>query len=222
MQDDIALWLNGDRTALTDATGRVFDPVARGWSPAGVTAVEVSEAPLGLIEAAVWLQRHSGSPIRIPVGVIGPRDPTPAQYALAEQVGAALARIGFALICGGRSGIMEAACKGASSEAGVSIALLPDADPSFANPWASLVLATGIGEARNAIIARSALCLLAIGDSYGTLSEVALGLQFGKTVVALEGAARVAGVVEARSVEVAIGQVAKVALGLGVGRPVRA
>jgi uncharacterized protein (TIGR00725 family) len=222
MQDDIALWLNQGRTVLTDSKGRVFDPAARTWTSAGGTGSDAAGIALGPIDAAIWLQRESGFPVRIPVAVIGPRDPTRQQYAIAEEVGAALARAGFALICGGRSGIMEAACKGASSQGGVSIALLPDADPSFANPWASLVVATGIGEARNAIIARSALCLLAIGDSYGTLSEVALGLQFGKAVVALEGAARIEGVIEAGSVQAAIEQVALVALQLRTAPAARA
>lgn len=77
-----------------------------------------------------------------------------------------------------------------------------------------MIIATGIGEARNALIARAALCLVAIGDSYGTLSEVALGRQFGKRVIGLEGAARVDGVVHVANVAAALHEVALVALGI--------
>ena len=99
---------------------------------------------------------------------------------MAEEVGRGLAQMGFAVVCGGRHGVMEAVCRGASSVGGMTIGLLPDADPSFANPYVGIVIATGIGEARNALIARASLCLVAIGDSFGTLSEVAFGRQFGK------------------------------------------
>lgn len=234
--EGMLLRLDDDRKLLSDDSGRVFDPVSRSWSGPDdreATAAGHGEspgsgrsarrgAPIDLAEAAHWLQRESGHPVRVPVGVIGPRDPSPAQYAVAEAVGSALAQAGFALICGGRSGIMEAACKGAAAHGGTAIGLLPDADPGHANPWASVVIATGIGEARNAIIARAALCLVAIGDSFGTLSEVALGRQFGKTVVALEGAARIDGVVPASTADEAMAWVAACALGLAQGGAARA
>jgi hypothetical protein len=120
--------------------------------------------------------------------------------------------MGFAIICGGWQGVMEAACRGAADAGGVSIGLLPDADPSFANPHVSIVIATGIGEARNALIARAAFCLVVIGDSFGTLSEVALGRQFGKRVIGLEGAARVEGVIHVATEAQALDEVARCAL----------
>jgi uncharacterized protein (TIGR00725 family) len=94
----------------------------------------------------------------------------------------------------------------------VTIGLLPDADPSFANPHVGIVIATGIGEARNALIARASLCLVAIGDSFGTLSEVALGRQFGKPVFGLDGAAQLEGVVQRATVDQALQAVARCAL----------
>lgn len=148
---------------------------------------------------------------RIPVGVVGPREATPEQLDAAERIGAGLARLGFAVLCGGRGGVMEAACRGVERAGGTSIGLLPEADASLANPHASIVIATGIGEARNALIARASLCLVAIGDSYGTLSEVALARQFGKVVIGLEGAAEVAGVVHAASVDEALRHVTEAA-----------
>ena len=76
------------------------------------------------------------------------------------------------------------------------------------------MVATGIGEARNALIARASFCLVAIGDSYGTLSEVALGRQFGKLVIGMEGAARVEGVVHVENTQSAVERVAMAVLGL--------
>ena len=120
--------------------------------------------------------------------------------------------MGFSVICGGRQGVMEAVCRGAAAAGGVSIGMLPDADPAFANPHVSVVIATGIGEARNALIARASLCLVVIGDSFGTLSEVALGRQFGKRVIGLEGAACVEGVIHVETVEQALCEVARCVL----------
>lgn len=204
------LAIDRDRGALFDA-GRRFDPVTRVWHPeappAGLTAID----PL---DAVRWLQHESGHRLRTPVGVIGPRDAGAEQLAIAEAVGAGLAQLGLAIVCGGRQGVMEAACRGAATHGGVSIGLLPEADPGLANPYVTVPIATGIGEARNALVARAALCLVAIGDSYGTLSEVALGLQFGKPVFGLAGAAQVKGVRVCASAEAAIGAVARVVLAL--------
>jgi uncharacterized protein (TIGR00725 family) len=201
-----------DRAAaiLSDAAGRVFDPRSRQWR-AGVASG--SGERVDARGAVAWLQRESGAPIRVPVGVIGPREATPAQLAAAEGVGAGLAAMGFAVVCGGRQGVMEATCRGAVGNGGLTIGILPDADPAFANPFVGVVLATGIGEARNALIARASFCLLAIGDSFGTLSEVAFGRQFGKLVVGLEGAAAVDGVVHVDGVAAALDAVAAFVLG---------
>jgi uncharacterized protein (TIGR00725 family) len=146
--------------------------------------------------------------------VIGPREASPAQLALAEEVGRGLARMGLVVVCGGRQGVMEATCRGVAAAGGSSIGILPEADPAMANPHVGIVLATGIGEARNALIARAAFCLIAIGDSFGTLSEVAFGRQFGKRVVGLAGAARVDGVVHVADAQSALAEVARAALAL--------
>lgn len=157
-------------------------------------------------------RRQRASPLRVPVAVVGPRQASEAQVAAAQAVGRGIAEMGLALICGGRAGVMEAACRGAAEAGGVAIGVLPDADPAHANPYATVVLATGIGEARNAVIARAALCVVAIGDNFGTLSEVALARNFGKTVIGLEGAARVDGVVHVASPAAALEQVARCVL----------
>jgi hypothetical protein len=198
--------------ALFDARGRRFDAARRVWQDTGAAP---SGDDVDAVTAATWQQRESGHPMRVPIGVIGPREALPRQLAAAEELGRGLAQMGFAVVCGGRHGVMEAVCRGASSAAGITIGILPDADPSFANPYVGVVIATGIGEARNALIARAALCLVAIGDSFGTLSEVAFGRQFGKVVLGLEGAARVDGVVHVADVGAALLEVALVALAAG-------
>jgi len=201
--------LDRARSRLFDSTGRSFDPATRAWSTpsAAVTGDDVDA-----VTAVTWLQRMSGAPIRVPIGVIGPREATPAQWSAAEAVGRGLGTMGFVVICGGRQGVMEAVSKGIGDAGGVAIGMLPEADPTFANPHVGIVIATGIGEARNALIARAAFCLVAIGNSYGTLSEVALGRHFGKRVIGLEGAANVDGVIHVANVEQALEEVAKCAL----------
>lgn len=219
------LRLDAARAMLGDDSGRVFDPRTRRWRAGPGPSSGAAAAwtyQVDLPQAAHWLQRESGAALRVPIGVVGPRDPAPSQYAAAEAIARGIARMGFAIVCGGRSGVMEAACKGAAAAGGLAIAVLPDADPGSANPWASVVLATGIGEARNVVIARASLCLVAVGDSFGTLSEVALGRQFGKLVVALEGAAQIDGVVAAATVDQALQWIAACALGLLEGGPARA
>jgi len=111
--------------------------------------------------------------------------------AIAREVGAAIADRGWHLLCGGGGGVMEAACRGfcearaSGPQAGLVIALLPGEDPGAANRWVDVALATGIGFARNALIARSASALVAVDGCAGTLSEIAYGWQMGKPIVAM-------------------------------------
>tara|TARA_R110002050_G_scaffold21036_2_gene58740 strand:- start:1680 stop:2351 length:672 start_codon:yes stop_codon:yes gene_type:complete len=134
---------------------------------------------------AVRAVTGSGKCRTIPVAVIGPREADGDETATAENIGKALANLGLATICGGKTGVMEAAARGAYTAGGLTIGLLPDEDWHAANPFISLPLATGIGRARNALIAQSAQALIAVGGKYGTLSEIAYGLQFGKPVFGL-------------------------------------
>ena len=119
------------------------------------------------------------------IAVIGGSTPTPEEFAAAEAVGHALAKAGAVLICGGRGGVMEAACRGAKSAGGMTIGILPGADRREANAYVDIPIVTGVGEARNAIIVRTAHAVVAVGGSYGTLSEIALALTFGVPVVGL-------------------------------------
>jgi len=207
------LTLDAAREQLFDAAGRRFDPLTRSWH-ASSTSAELRGDSLDVIAAATWLQRESSHPLRIPIGVIGPRDASAAQLKAAVTVGELLSECGLVVVCGGRQGVMQAVCEGVARNGGVSIGLLPEMDPSHANPFVSIALATGIGEARNALIARASLCLVAIGDSFGTLSEVALGRHFGKRVLGLEGAPQVEGVEHVDDAREAVARVAATALAL--------
>jgi len=107
---------------------------------------------------------------------------------------------------------MQAVCEGVSRVGGLSIGLLPETDASQANPFVGVAIATGIGEARNAPIARASFCLIAIGNRLGTLSEAALGLDFGKRVIGLEQPAELAGVRHVGSARAAVAAVAETIL----------
>jgi uncharacterized protein (TIGR00725 family) len=119
------------------------------------------------------------------VAVIGGANPAPEEAAAAEAVGRALAEAGAILVCGGRGGVMEAACRGAKAAGGLTIGILPGPHRGEANPYVDIPIVTGIGVARNAIIARTAHAAVAVGGSYGTLSEIAFALGFGVPVVGL-------------------------------------
>jgi len=199
---------------LLDSAGQRFDPLTRHWQPTDAMARADALEELDAIGAVTWLQRESGHPLRVPIGVIGPREATDAQLAAALEVGELLGDCRLTVICGGRQGVMQAVCEGVKRVGGLSIGLLPDADPAAANPYVSVALATGIGEARNALIARASFCLIVIGDSFGTLSEVALGRQFGKLVVGLESAAKVDGVRRVDTAWEAVAMAAEAILGV--------
>ena len=188
----MALFLDSSENSLSDSSGKRFYPEERCWQSRARTVSTNRE--ITLQEAVRWLQKKSGVPCRIPVAVIGGRQASTVQMDTAEKIGAGLGEMGLTLICGGREGIMQAACKGARRFNGMTIGLLPDADPALANPYITVPIATGIGVARNALIARAALCLIAIGGGHGTLSEAAFGLQFEKAVFILADGPQIKGV----------------------------
>ena len=119
------------------------------------------------------------------VAVIGGSQCSPQEAELAEGVGRELARHGATLICGGLGGVMEAACKGASSQGGVTIGIPPGDSRQAANPYVQIPIVTNLGEARNVIVVKSAQAVIAIGGSYGTLSEISHARQSGIPVIGL-------------------------------------
>jgi uncharacterized protein (TIGR00725 family) len=119
------------------------------------------------------------------VAVIGATNATDWELETAEEVGRSLAEHGCVLICGGLGGVMNAAARGAERAGGVSIGILPGSDRTDASRHLTIAIASGFGEARNAIVARSADAVIAVGGEFGTLSEIALALKKGTPVIGL-------------------------------------
>ena len=120
------------------------------------------------------------------IAVIGGSQCSARETKVAEEVGHQLAKRGAILVCGGLGGVMEAACKGASSEGGITIGILPGDSRQQANSHVQIPIATGIGYARNIAVVKSAQAVIAIGGSYGTLSEISHALQSGIPVIGLD------------------------------------
>jgi uncharacterized protein (TIGR00725 family) len=134
------------------------------------------------------------------VAVIGPGD---EPIVAAAEVGRLLAERGAVLVCGGRGGAMAAACRGAKEAGGLTVGILPGSDRSEANPFVDVVLPTGLGEARNALVVGAADIVIAVGGGYGTLSEIALALKAGKRVIGL-GTWEIEGVMSVEGPESAV------------------
>jgi uncharacterized protein (TIGR00725 family) len=119
------------------------------------------------------------------IAVCGESNPETALSDVAFEVGRGIAQRGAALLCGGSTGVMEHAARGARSVGGLTVGILPSDDPKTANAHVEVALATGLGQGRNAVLAYSAEGVIAIGGGYGTLSEIALALRIGRPVVGL-------------------------------------
>ncbi|HUO06628.1 MAG TPA: TIGR00725 family protein [Candidatus Binataceae bacterium] len=138
------------------------------------------------------------------IAVIGAGDAPAAVCRLARQAGGEIARHGAILICGGRGGVMEAAAAGARSRGGRTIGVLPGYDRRTANRHIELVIATGMGEARNAIVVASADAIVALAGEGGTLAEIGFAKKMRKPVVALNSWAEIAGLHRAGTASAAV------------------
>jgi uncharacterized protein (TIGR00725 family) len=119
------------------------------------------------------------------IAVIGAGEADAEALKTAEQVGRLVAEKGAILVCGGLSGVMEAAARGAKSGGGITVGVLPQSSAEYANPYIDIPVATGFGEGRNVVIVHMADVLIAISGEYGTLSEIAFALKTGKKVVGI-------------------------------------
>jgi len=135
--------------------------------------------------------------MKIRVGVIGSDDKISREVvAVAEAIGAEIARRNCVLVCGGRGGVMEAASRGAKKENGLVIGILPSFDKKEANPYVDIAVTTGMSHSRNALVAGSSDVLIAINGRAGTLSEIGLALCIGRPVVAVRGTGGVSEAIE--------------------------
>ncbi len=119
------------------------------------------------------------------IGVIGAGSCSGEQESIAEQVGKEIARRGGILVCGGLGGVMQAASRGAKSENGTTIGILPGDNKGSANKYIDYAIATGIGEARNLVIIKTADVVIALPGKFGTLSEMAFCKKMGKPIVSM-------------------------------------
>lgn len=139
---------------------------------------------------------------KIRIGVIGGAQPDRNELQKAFEVGQWIAKKGAILVCGGLGGVMEAAARGAKKSGGLTLGILPGSFPKEANSSIDIAIATGIGYARNSLVALNADVLIAIGGQYGTLTEIAYGFIYKKKVIGLgtwniEGVAQVENAKEA-------------------------
>ncbi len=137
------------------------------------------------------------------IGVIGGSAVDQTAFETAYEVGRLIAEAGAILICGGLTGVMEAACKGAKEAGGTTIGILPGLYVDDANPYVDIPVATGLGHGRNLVIINTAQAMIAISGRYGTLSEIGFALQSGKPVYGL-GTWDIDGVVACASPEEAV------------------
>ena len=120
------------------------------------------------------------------VEVCGESDPQTSLADLAFELGHGIAERGAILICGGLTGVMEHAARGARAAGGLTVGLLPGDEPDDANAYIDLAIATGLGHARNAVLARTADGVVALGGGLGTLSEIALALRNGRPTIGIQ------------------------------------
>ncbi|HVS07883.1 MAG TPA: TIGR00725 family protein [Candidatus Dormibacteraeota bacterium] len=126
------------------------------------------------------------SPRRRLVAVCGESDPPTSLADLAFELGRGIAQRDAVLICGGLTGVMEHAARGAQAAGGLTIGLLPGDDVNEANAYLDVAIATGLGHARNAILAQTADGVVALGGGLGTLSEIALALRNGRPTIGIK------------------------------------
>jgi uncharacterized protein (TIGR00725 family) len=119
------------------------------------------------------------------IGVIGDAVCSEKVMELAEEVGREIAKRKGVLICGGLTGVMEGAARGAKKEGGLTIGIIPSESADDANPFIDIPIVTGLRDARNVIVVRSSEAIIAIHGKYGTLSEIAFALKFKVPVIGL-------------------------------------
>ncbi len=142
------------------------------------------------------------------IAVIGGSSCSNKSYKLAQETGALIAKEGWALVCGGLSGVMEAACRGAKSADGLTIGILPGNDPKDANKYVDIKIPTGLGYVRNILVVRSSQAVIAIAGKYGTLSEISFALIEKKPVIGI-GTWDIQGIIKVKTPQEAISYIKK-------------
>ena len=133
-------------------------------------------------------------PRKIQIAVIGDSQPSAEVAGWAEEVGRLIAQHDAVVVCGGLGGVMAAAARGAAQNNGISVGILPTYEATTAAPGISVAIPSGLGHARNILVAASGDAVIALPGATGTLSEIALALTLGKTVIAIRAWSHIQGV----------------------------
>ncbi len=147
------------------------------------------------------------------IAVIGAGDAPPGVLELALETGREIAARGATLVCGGRGGVMQAAARGARERGGHTIGILPGYDKGSANPYIEFAIATGMGEARNAIVVGSADAVIALAGEGGTLAEIGFALKLGRPLIALRSWPQLDGLHRADNAAAAVAMALELAQG---------
>jgi uncharacterized protein (TIGR00725 family) len=122
---------------------------------------------------------------KLTIAVVGQNECSEETAQTAALIGRTIAQKKGVVICGGLGGVMEAAARGAKEAGGVTVGILPTMNKNDANQYIDLVIPTGLGDARNVLVARAADAMIALPGKYGTLSEIAFALMAGIPVVSV-------------------------------------
>jgi len=145
---------------------------------------------------------------KLNVAVVGGYECSKKHYKIAQTLGELIAKEGWILVCGGRTGVMEAAAKGAKEKGGLTVGILPSFDAKDANPYIDVKIPTGLGYARNIFVVRAADIIVAVNGKYGTLSEVAFAFNEEKTVIGID-TWDIPGVIKVKTPQEAVAKIKK-------------
>jgi uncharacterized protein (TIGR00725 family) len=140
----------------------------------------------------------------VQLSVIGDAAAEQPRLETAHEIGRLAAAQGWVVVTGGMGGVMEAASRGAAEAGGLTVGILPTYDISAANEYVKIVVPTGLGHARNALVVAAGDGVIAVGGRYGTLSEIALALKLGKAVVGVNTWPGIEGVWPAKDAAAAV------------------
>ena len=121
------------------------------------------------------------------VSVIGASEIDKETEQKAIEIGRLLAKNKFLVSCGGLSGVMEAVCKGAKENGGITLGIIPFKEKSAANQYVDIAIPVPFSQARNIVVVLSGDVIVAIAGKAGTLSEISFSWIYGKPIVALTG-----------------------------------
>ena len=147
--------------------------------------------------------RDANLSLKMNITVIGGSKCSKKDYKIAQEVGRLIAQEGWTLVCGGRTGIMEAVCKGAKEKNGTTVGILPNADGKDGNKYLDVKIPTGLGYARNVLVVRAAKIIIAISGEYGTLSEIAFAFNEDRKVIGIN-TWKIKGVIKVKNAREAI------------------